>query len=136
MRAINSIEECDKSRSTLSKVLSQGGAQQRVAVVRQYVASCSKVQEDLQDRVCLHTATLHVCIVIALLHVTRCIVHCGTCSCNSSQLNIAFYAVQILWMVLRLWALLWLSTECLIPSDGTLCATHLRVQVTALSTNL
>ena len=52
--------------------------------------------------------------------------------CNSSQLDIAFKAVQILWV------LLWLSAECVISSDATLCATHLCVQVTvtAVSTNL
>lgn len=54
----------------------QGGLQQCVAVVCDNVlpswqAFCSKVQEDLQDRVCLHTATLRLCIMIALLYVTR-----------------------------------------------------------------
>ena len=38
---------------------------------------CTKVQEDLHDRVCLLKATLHLCIVTSLFYVTRCIVHCG-----------------------------------------------------------
>ncbi len=84
MRAINSIEECDKSRSTLSKVLLMGREVQNNVwlwcdnVLPSWQEFCSKVQQDLQDRVCLHTTTLHLCIIIALLYVTRCIVHRST----------------------------------------------------------
>ena len=52
--------------------------------------------------------------------------------CNISQLDVAFKAVQILWV------LLWLSAECFISSEANLCDPHLCVQVTvtAVSTNL
>ncbi len=65
---------------------------------------CTKVQEDLQDGVCLHKAAFHLCKMIALLYVIRCVVQHMCIAAHEvqqvSHQNIAFRALQILWVLL------------------------------------
>jgi len=74
-RAMNQITSCNTSKSSLRKVLLMGRHVRNNVwmwcgiVLPSWTEFCTKVQEDLQEGVCMHKAALHLCTMTALLNV-------------------------------------------------------------------